>query len=101
METQADLTDKDIILKLKSLCDENFINVMYRPYAGANLECIFCCAVKRRNGTVNHDNDCAHIKYSELIKNLNLTPTQKELDEQERHDKKFMADLVDSLEENY
>lgn len=56
------------INKMIDLCNEFFVDYMVRPYAGANLECIYCGAIKQSDGSINHSAfDCPVFKYKLIL----------------------------------
>ncbi len=60
----AEAINRDLI----SLCNNHFIKAWYQPYAGANYECLFCCAsLKRDHKTMNHEADCPVMVYQDIL----------------------------------
>lgn len=64
---------KHVARDLLKLCNENFIEPYFQPYAGANFECLYCGAIKQRDGSVDHSvADCPVMKFRDIIeKNIN------------------------------
>lgn len=62
------LVNGEVIEDLLDLCNQQFISPMVQPYAGANRECIFCGAIEKRNGAVDHSvSDCPVMKYLAIV----------------------------------
>lgn len=58
---------EDKLNAIEKLCDERFISCDIKPYAGANSECLYCGAIRQRDGTIDHSaSDCPVIKYQEI-----------------------------------
>ena len=66
-EPVTSLVNGEIIKDLLNLCNNNFINPMFQPYAGANYSCLLCGAIEKRNGSVDHSSDCPVLKYKKIV----------------------------------
>jgi len=66
---KVSLVNGEIIGDLLELCNEQFVDPLVKPYAGANSECIFCGATEKRSGEVYHlEENCPVLKYKALAK---------------------------------
>lgn len=67
MKLRPGIVNGDIISDLVKLCNDNFLNPMIQSRAGARLECMYCGAMERDDGSVDHSaSECPVVKYAEI-----------------------------------
>jgi len=62
------LVNGELVKDLLDICNENFINPFFKPFAGARLECLYCGAPVDSNGSAHHSAaDCPVTKYLDIV----------------------------------
>jgi len=63
------LVNGELIKDLLDICNENFVNPFFQPFAGARFECLYCGAVRDGSGVAAHHSaaDCPVSKYLDIV----------------------------------